>query len=189
MISEGKNKLNERFLIDYESFSGKIKRPCVFISHHKEDSAACVLVADYLKTAGLHYYFDQEDADLQSVSGNNRDPGRITKRILKGLDESTDVICVMSPKTLTSQWVPFEIGYTYGRKLPTVLTLIGIADHQLPEFLKATGVDIIRGIESMKKYVTDLSSDYQILDEVLERTKTFSDVTDHNLRKILEPGK
>jgi len=187
MISEGRNKKNGNDLLDlYDRIVGR-ERPCVFISHHKEDAEQCRVIVSYLKKVGIHYYFDEDDADLQSVTGKN-DPKKITELIIKGLKASTHVLCVLSPNTLSSKWVPFEVGYAYrSNYYITVLTLKNIPDKDLPEYIFA--VDRIRGEVSMKEYVKSISSSSYLLTEVEERTKVFSGEITEELSAVLDPGK
>lgn len=94
-----------------ESFENKaLARPFVFLSYKKEDKGACVVIAKYLKDAGIDYYLDIEDKGLQHATSIN-DPIKITESIKKGICESTHMMVVVSEKTVKSEWVPFEIGY------------------------------------------------------------------------------
>ena len=97
-------------------------KPCVFISHHREDTDACQPIADYLVEAGLDVYFDKYDKTLSQLVREG-DPNKVTQRIQEGIDFSTHMLCVVSPKTVTSYWVPFEVGYGYRRITLGVLNL------------------------------------------------------------------
>ena len=67
-MKKGLNKANvfeniEWLLTAYDSTNFK-KRPCVFLSHKKEDKAECRKIAEYLKQAEIDYYLDELDDEL-----------------------------------------------------------------------------------------------------------------------------
>ena len=114
MLEKGFNKanLNENitWLVKSLGDSTFNKRPCVFLSHKREDKNACKEIANYLKNAGIDYYLDEEDSKLQYASSIG-DPIKITESIKNGIKESTHMMVVVSDKTYRSLWVPFEVGY------------------------------------------------------------------------------
>jgi len=136
-----------------KSFSDWRGKPCVFISHQSEDTQACETIAEYLIGLGVDIYFDKYEKTLQQLT-SNQDPAGVTKHIQEGIDFSTHMICVVSPTTVKSYWVPFEVGYGYSRIILGVLTLKGIEDAMLPEYLKTTKV--IRGTRSLNDFVSEL---------------------------------
>lgn len=124
------------------------KRPCVFLSHKREDKQACVIIASYLKDAGIDYYLDVEDDALQSASSSG-DAIKITESIKAGIKASTHMMVVVSDKTYKSLWVPFEVGYGHASILDqeklkfkidriklSVLTLKDVAEKTLPDYLQ-----------------------------------------------------
>lgn len=50
------------------------------------------------------------------------------------------MLILISPNTLYSNWVPWEVGYGYNKVEMSVLTLKGIREDQLPEYLQTTQV-------------------------------------------------
>lgn len=126
---------------------------CVFISHQREDSEVCEPIADYLIKAGLDVYFDRYDQTLSELvqQGN---PDKVTERIQQGIDLSTHMLCVVSVQTASSYWVPFEVGYGSGKLRLGVLTLKGIADDSLPDYMKTT--QVIRGTHSLNEFIAEL---------------------------------
>lgn len=129
---------------------------CVFISHQKEDEAACEKIADYLINSGVDVYFDKFDSTLKQLvqSGN---ASLVTQQIKDGINKSTHMICVVSPSTVKSYWVPFEVGFGYDRKPLGVLTLKGILDADLPDYMKTTRV--LRGTKSLNQFIAELLGD------------------------------
>lgn len=143
-------------------------RPCIFLSHKREDKDACKKIAGYFKDAGIDYYLDVEDDNLQSASDEG-DPIKITESIKKGIRASTHMLVVVSEKTYKSLWVPFEIGYGHASildqdKLNTesnkiklsVLTLKDIAEKSLPDYLQVGY--IIKGTKSLNAYIDKINN-------------------------------
>ncbi|GAB0157516.1 hypothetical protein CHRYSEOSP005_27940 [Chryseobacterium sp. Alg-005] len=170
MIKKGFNKaeFGEKLEWIVESHLNNFKnRPCVFLSHKREDKSACIEVANYLRDAGIDYYLDIEDHGLQYASSIN-DPIKVTESIKKGIRQSTHMMVVVSEKTAQSQWVPFEIGYGHASILDqdrlkeetnkiklSVLTLKDIAEKALPDYLKVGY--IIKGTKSLNEYISKIS--------------------------------
>lgn len=170
MIDKGFNKADRTGRLKWLEESNKNwfkTRPCVFLSHKKEDKAACIEIANYLRDAGIDYYLDIEDHGLQYASSVN-DPIKITESIKKGIRESTHMMVVVSEKTAQSQWVPFEIGYGHASILDqdrlaiesnkiklSVLTLKDIAEKTLPDYLR-TGY-VIKGTKSLNDFISKIS--------------------------------
>jgi TIR domain len=113
---------------------------CVFISHQKADKDICRSIANYLISAGIDVYFDEYDQDLR-IANQTQNPKAVTKAILKGIQNSSHMLCVVSPNTLDSKWVPFEVGFGYDKTKLGVLLLKGIKKEQLPDYIRA--VDLI----------------------------------------------
>jgi hypothetical protein len=64
------------------------------------------------------------------------------------------MLCVISPNTLFSKWVPWEVGYGYDKTKLSALTLKGIKDNELPEYLKT--IEIIRGTKTLNEYISKI---------------------------------
>jgi TIR domain len=139
--------LNRAFLRDINQLDSWKSRgisqnlKCVFISHQKEDKDICRKIADYLTGAGIDVYFDEYDLDLK-IANQTQDSKAVTKAILKGVNYSTHMLCVVSPNTLDSKWVPFEIGFGYDKTQLGVLLLKGIKKEQLPDYIRAVNLII-----------------------------------------------
>ncbi len=131
---------------------------CVFISHQKDDASICRKIADYFINAGIDVYFDEYDSDLK-IHRQTNNPQWVVDAIKKGINKSSHMLCVFSPNTLYSKWVPWEIGYGYDKTDLSALTLKGITDSQLPEYLKT--VPIIRGTKSLNEYISNIEGKVQ----------------------------
>ncbi|MBC7749718.1 MAG: toll/interleukin-1 receptor domain-containing protein [Methylotenera sp.] len=170
-------------------------RPCVFISHKKEDKGECRKIAAYLKEAEIDYYLDELDIDLQQAAAQGN-PELITESIKKGIRESTHMLVVVSEKTYKSQWVPFEIGYGHSAILDkglaegikenriklSVLTLKDISEKNLPDYLQVAF--IIRGTKSLNDYISKITN--RLEKSLISETKLFSNnVFNHPLDNVL----
>lgn len=152
----------------------------VFISHQKRDREEARKIADYLLSVGLAVYFDEFDKELQQAE-LNKNPKAVVAAIKKGIKSSTHMLCVISINTLTSKWVPFEIGYGYDLTDLATLTLKGIKNSDLPDYIKTK--PIIRDIYDINKFVKEQGKEY-----ILE-SKMYSDYNSnrHPLSGIMDP--
>jgi hypothetical protein len=151
----------------------------VFISHQKQDRDQCKEIADYLIDSGIEVYFDEYDQELQIATQNN-DPKAVVSAIKKGIKESTHMLCVISPNTLYSKWVPFEVGFGYDKTDLYTLTLKGIKNSDLPDYIKTC--PIIRDIYDLNKLIEKYAKKY-----IFER-KIFSEFSkiNHPLRNVMD---
>lgn len=182
-----KKGYNKAVLLEYLSWtlesSDVKKRPCVFISHKREDKAKCREIAKYLKQAEIDYYLDEEDDVLQTAASSNN-PILITESIKKGIKESTHMLVVISEKTYKSLWVPFEVGYghsaiiDYGleedkkpnRLKLAILTLKDISEKTLPDYMQVG--HIIRGTNILNNYISKITN--RLEKSLVNETRIFS---------------
>lgn len=124
---------------------------CVFISHQKNDKDSAKKVAEYLQNAGIEVYFDEFDKELRIHHQANNAKG-VTNSICNGINNSSHMLVLVSPNTLSSTWVPFEIGYGYDKTDLGVLCLKGIPKGGLPEYVRTC--PIVRDIYDFNNYVS-----------------------------------
>lgn len=155
---------------------------CIFLSHQQKDKEVCRRIADYLMGADIDVYFDEDDEDLKIYRQINRPQG-VVDSIKKGIKNSSHMLVVVSLNTLYSSWVPWEIGYGYDSTSLAVLTLKGIKDESLPDYLKTTL--IIRGTKSLNDYLAILAGKNQNLMESFNLIKSYS-MRDHPLDNYLD---
>src|SRR6266511_1983062 len=77
----------------------------VFISYASVDHEIAEKLAQVLKEADVEYFLDQKDINWGVP---------ITTRVQQGIAECSAIIVVISPASLKSQWVPFEVGHAMG---------------------------------------------------------------------------
>lgn len=195
-MAKGFNKadLIEKLTWILESNSVKA-RPCVFLSHKKEDKAECRKIAEYFKNAEIDYYLDELDPALQQAASNG-DPNKITESIKKGIRESSHMLVLVSEKTYKSHWVPFEVGYGHaaiidknrdendkaGKVRLSILTLKDISEKSLPDFMQVG--NIIRGTKSLNEYISDITG--RLEKSLINESRLFSNsMQSHPLDEIL----
>jgi len=151
----------------------------VFISHQKRDRDEAKEIADYLLSMNIDVYFDEFDRELQQADLEDN-PQAVVNAIKRGIRNSTHMLCVVSRNTLSSEWVPFEVGYGYDSTNLSTLTLKGISESELPDYIRTKPV--IRDIYDINKFVKE-----QGKGSVLE-TKLFSayDNSLHPLRNVMD---
>lgn len=99
----------------------------IFISHKQEDNAIAARLDEEFKSYNIDTYLDLIDDTI------SKDGKALTEHIKASLNSCTDIIVVMSEKTRFSQWVPFEVGMSAQKDMPTVTFMVD--DVELPEFL------------------------------------------------------
>ena len=112
----------------------------VFISHQKSDRDAAKKIADYLITVGIDVYFDEFDRELQQADA------------------------------ASSKWVPFEVGYGYDATDLATLTLKGIKNSELPDYIKTK--PIIRDIYDINKFVDKQGKGYILKQKSFDSTNS-----------------
>jgi hypothetical protein len=167
----------------FESRNSFIKQniKCVFISYQNSDKSEAKKIADYFISAGINVYFDEYDSDLKRTTQSSN-PNRVTKLLCKGINNSTHMLVVISPSTIVSKWVPFEIGYGYDKTDLSVLCLKGIPKGGLPEYIRTA--NIIRDLYDLKSKLKNFTNKNN---ESLLGTKLFSFNTNLNpLRGVMD---
>jgi hypothetical protein len=98
----------------------------VFISHKSTDASSAYQVQQAFKGQGVDAYLDL----LDDFSGEGE---KLTAHIREQLNKCSDIIVVMSNTTISSWWVPFEIGMSAQKDMPTATFLT--ASIPLPDYL------------------------------------------------------
>lgn len=146
---------------------------CIFISHQQKDKEAAKKIADYLLAAGIDVYFDEYDKDLK-IQNQGKNPKGVTQAICNGINNSSHMLVVVSPNTLLSTWVPFEIGYGFEKTDLAVLCLKGIPKGGLPEYIRTA--KIIRDIHDLNVLIANTTGRSK---EILIETKMMSNYSNN----------
>lgn len=142
---------------------------CVFISYQKNDIEAAKKVAEYLQNANIDVFFDVYDTELK-IHHQNGNPKEVTKAICNGINNSSHMLVLVSPNTLSSTWVPFEIGFGYDKTDLGILCLKGIPKGKLPEYARTA--PIIRDIYDLNNLIERLTGKNK---QLLLETRNMSD--------------
>lgn len=135
-------------------FASKNK-PCVFLSHRSLDKDMVEEIGKYIMKAGLDIYLDKYDEELQRADKGKNDK-LITECIQKGISESTHIMCLLSPNTINSWWVPYEIGYADKSVDIEIcsLKLKELPDNSIPSYIKIN--KCLKGIPELNGYLIEI---------------------------------
>jgi hypothetical protein len=78
----------------------------VFISHSSRDSWIAGVLAEKVKTVGAEPWLDVLDLEGGDI---------IDQEILRGIDACREAVVLISPNSVGSQWVIFELGAAWGQ--------------------------------------------------------------------------
>lgn len=161
MRTQGQNLANPKFFntMAYLFEAASKEKPCIFLSHTRQDKQHVINIGNYIMQAGFNIYLDIYDSDLQKAADTENHEA-ITRCLEKGIENSTHMLCFVSEKTRESWWVPYEIGYGKG-KANHIATLL-MKDFNLdniPSFLSIS--EIIKGIKSLNDYLYQISLESQ----------------------------
>jgi hypothetical protein len=115
----------------------------VFISYSHVDDTVAQQLSGIGHELGVEYFLDKKD-----VSWGDR----ISKKVRSGIETATHLVPVISPASLKSQWVPFEIGYALGRGVH-ILPFLTHPSLELPGFLH--DILYITDLEKVREYLKE----------------------------------
>jgi TIR domain len=78
----------------------------VFVSHSSQDSWIARVIAEKIAALGAEPWLDMKNLEGGDI---------IDQEILKGIDACQEVVVLVSPNSVGSQWVVFEIGAAWGQ--------------------------------------------------------------------------
>lgn len=159
------------------------RETCIFISHQQLDKPQAEKVATYIQDAGIDVYFDENDADLRLYRENNNPKG-VVSSIKAGINKSSHMLCLLSPNTLQSKWVPYEIGYGTEKTHLSVLTLKNVSENDIPDYVKAAD-QIVRGTKWLNNYLATVTNSLTNLMESNNLIKSHS-MSNHILDTVLD---
>ena len=97
----------------------------IFISYAHEDSALVDELCNRLSAEGMQFFRDTKDI----LWG-----GTISSDVQQALEQAGGVVVVVSPASVKSQWVPYEIGYATALRKP-ILPFLTHPSIDLPGYL------------------------------------------------------
>lgn len=123
----------------------------VFISHATYDKWIARQICAYLEGAGIGLKTFRDDKDI--AGGTN-----ITDAIKAGIRNCDELLLLLTPESITRQWILLEIGMALMWERRIVPILLHVAPEQIPDPLKST-----------KAYTLDQLDTY--LADVAQRSK------------------
>jgi hypothetical protein len=116
----------------------------VFISHQLRDAALAAQISDRLKlTHRIDSYLDITDPDA------NKHGEELAQHVRTQLAACTQLLAVVSPATVESWWVPWEIGIATERDYPLATYVGGMVTP--PDYLKKW--PFLRNLTDLDSYV------------------------------------
>jgi TIR domain len=110
------------------------KKPyVVFISHSSQDTWIARMVAEKVSALGATAWLDVKDLEGGDL---------ITAKILEGLDTCEEAVVLVSPNSVGSQWVVFEIGAAWGQHKRITPILNNVSFDAITPLKEIKGVDL-----------------------------------------------
>lgn len=153
------------------------KKSCIFLSHRSLDKPVVRMIASYIAKAGIDYYLDEEDAELQQADEEGND-NKTVECIQNGIRCSSHILCILSDTTIHSWWVPYEIGYgeNENRNIASI-KIKNLSESEIPAYLRVR--NCMMGLEQLNKYLEKVPTSYGGL--LPSNIKAATNVTSYNL--------
>ncbi|CAK7056093.1 toll/interleukin-1 receptor domain-containing protein [Tissierella sp.] len=153
------------------------KNPCIFLSHRSLDKDMVRKIGEYITKAGIDIYLDENDSLLQDADASGNDQVTVSC-IQRGLMESTHVLCILSRTTVSSWWVPYEIGYAEkGAKGIASLKISNLKKEEIPSYLRIK--ECLMGIKELNRYLLKVGAQVGL---PIENIPSYN-YSEYNLRK------
>lgn len=125
---------------------------CFFISHKEEDADAAIALGKHImEDFGFNIYLDIYDNELQQADKNN-DPEGVVNAIHKGIQYASHLLCVVTEKSRTSWWIPYEIGFAQANCVKTSSIKIKQSEY-LPTYLRVNNSPVFLTIGELDDYL------------------------------------
>ena len=180
-----KGKLFWEEQLKLSKFKSKNDKMDIFISHSSQDVELAKLLIDLLKTA---LNLSSSNIRCTSVNGYRLPAGASTNEVLKKeVHESKVLIGLISPSSINSAYVLFELGARWGASLP----LIPLISNQLgSELLKGPlrGINALNCCEpaQVQQLISDLKKELVINGESPEvYQEKIDSLVEHSLKELL----
>lgn len=110
-------------------------RYVVFISHSSLDAWIAKVMAEKIEALGAKCWLDEKD-----LAGGDI----IAENIIRGIDACHEAIVLISPNSVKSQWVPFEIGGVRAQHKRVTPILNNVKPLQMAPMHDIRGIDLNR---------------------------------------------
>lgn len=99
-------------------------RRLVFVSHSKEDTWIARKIADCVRASGADVFLDHDHIEIGAD---------FEKEILVFLRDAHELILLLTPWALSSQYVSLELGAAWVRDIPIIVILLGLSPSDLKD--------------------------------------------------------
>ena len=125
-----------------------------FISHKGDDIDVAVQVGDLIHLCGLNGYLDHWDPRVDG------DSPELESHLRDVIRQTPSILAIVSESTVTSWWVPFEIGVARETK-SVIATVLAVDENratamELPSYLKTW--PILASAEELRDWAVDLAN-------------------------------
>src|SRR5713101_8018536 len=111
----------------------KRSRYTVFISHSSLDAWIARVMAEKIQSIGVDCWLDEKDLEGGDV---------IPDEIIRGIDACQEAIVLISPNSVNSQWVSFEIGGVRAQHKRVTPVLNNVKPQQMAPMQDTKGIDL-----------------------------------------------
>jgi len=111
----------------------KRSRYLVFVSHSALDAWIARVMAEKIQALGAECWLDEKDLAGGDV---------IVEDIIKGIDACHEAIVLISPNSVRSQWVSFEIGGVRAQHKRVTPVLNNVKPQQMAPMQDIKGIDL-----------------------------------------------
>src|SRR5882724_1392070 len=111
----------------------KRQRYLVFISHSSLDAWIAKVMVEKIEALGAQCWLDKKDLAGGDV---------ILENIILGIDACHEAIVLISPNSVKSQWVPFEIGGVRAQHKRVTPVLNNVKPQQMAPMKDIKGIDL-----------------------------------------------
>lgn len=108
-------------------------RYVVFLSHSSLDTWIASVIAEKIQALGADCWIDEKDLTGGDV---------IVEDIIKGIDACHEAIVLISPNSVKSQWVSFEIGGVRAQHKRVTPVLNNVKPQQMAPMQDIKGIDL-----------------------------------------------
>jgi hypothetical protein len=145
----------------YQTGDGKpvtIGQSVVFLSHRSADKPVVRALSRLVSALGIHFWLDEADSDLQRAAqlGMTGDAALVLA-IERGVRHSTHLIGLLSPRTMGSWWVPYEIGFARAQSKVAVFVALELDEDlaSVPEFARVA--PIFTSVDEIARWLCSLT--------------------------------
>ena len=113
----------------------KLRLYTVFLSHSSSDAWIAKTMAEKIEALGASCWLDEKDFEGGDI---------VADEIIKGIDACNEAIVLVSPNTIKSQWVSFEVGGLRVQRKRITPILNNVLPSELAPMHDIKGVDLNR---------------------------------------------